>query len=86
MPTKKPDQPHLEFPLFAHATGQWAKKIWGRTHYFGLWDNPQAAVDSYLEQKDHLRAGVVPPAESSTLGDVLNAFDEEKKRILEIGT
>lgn len=85
MPVKTPKKPYDGYPLFAHASGQWAKKIRGRTHYFGTWSDPQAAVDRYLEQKDYLHAGVVPPAKCSTLADVLNAFDAEKKRSLEIG-
>jgi hypothetical protein len=85
MPVNKPEKPYPEYPLFAHASGQWAKKIRGRTHYFGVWSDPQAAVTSYLEQRDYLHAGRTPPPKSMTLADVLNAFVEGKKRSLEIG-
>jgi integrase len=43
----KPEKPSPDYPLFAHATGRWAKKVNGRTVYFGTWDNPAAALREY---------------------------------------
>jgi hypothetical protein len=50
----RPAKPRPDFPLFAHANGQWAKKIQGKLHYFGPWENPQAAEDSHCRQKAEL--------------------------------
>jgi hypothetical protein len=50
--TVKPAKPYDDFPLFAHATGRWCKKINGTHRYFGPWDDPDKALRRYLREKD----------------------------------
>jgi hypothetical protein len=43
-PAGGPAKPHPDFPLYAHKSGQWAKKVRGRAHYFGPWADSDAAL------------------------------------------
>jgi integrase len=83
----KPAKPYVDFPLFPHATGRWAKKIRGKLHYFGPWDDPDGALAKYLEQKDDLHAGREPrrDQEAVTVKDVANAFLNAKKESVKLG-
>jgi integrase len=83
----KPNKPHPDFPLFAHATGRWAKKIRGKLHYFGPWADPDAALTKYLEQKDALHSGrkVRPDAGALTMKDAANAFLNAKQALVDAG-
>ena len=53
----KPAKPYKEFPFFAHPNGQWAKKIQGKPWYFGKWENPDAALQRYLDEIHDIQAG-----------------------------
>jgi integrase len=80
---RKPAKPHPDFPLYAHASGRWAKKILGKTHFFGPWAEPAKALKLYLAQKDDLLAGRVPDVgNGATVLDLVNAFLRSKKRLV----
>jgi hypothetical protein len=67
----KPDKPWPTFPLYAHKSGRWAKKIRGTTHYFGPWRDPDGCLRRYLEDKDDLEAGRRPSRASGDARDAL---------------
>jgi hypothetical protein len=84
---KKPAKPHPGFPLFAHASGRWAKKVRGKFYYFGPWRDPQGALNRWLEAKDDLLAGRPHKAPSSglTVRELCNRFLTGKKHLLDSG-
>ena len=56
-------KPRKDFPLTPHhRSGQWCKKVRGKIYYFGKLDDPDAALKKWVEQKDYLLAGLVPPS------------------------
>jgi integrase len=83
----KPAKPYPEFPLTAHPTGRWCKKILGKLHYFGPWADPQGALDKYLSEKDTLHAGRVPrpDPDALTVKALANAFLHEKMARVDVG-
>ena len=82
----KPAKPRKDFPLYPHASGQWAKKIRGTTHYFGAWTDPDAALAKYVDQKDDLPAGrEIHNGDGLTVRELGNHFLRSKKRLVASG-
>jgi integrase len=85
----KPEKPYAGFPLFAHATRRWAKKIRGKLHYFGPWDNPEAALEKLNREWPYLSEGRTPPPDDTgdgcTLRMLCNAFLNSKRSKQESG-
>ena len=76
-PIIKPAKPTPDFPLFAHNTGQWCKKINGQFYYFGRWEKPDEALARYEAEKDDLEAGRTPattPGGHITVGRLADHF------------
>ncbi|MHB1035128.1 MAG: tyrosine-type recombinase/integrase [Pirellulales bacterium] len=71
--------------MFPHATRRWAKKIRGKLHYFGAWDDPTGALQKYLDQRDDLQAGRVPrnKGDGITIRDLANRFLTGKRHLVD---
>jgi integrase len=59
---RKPAKPYPSFPLTPHNNGQWCKKIRDKVHFFGVWEDPDAALQNYLRVAEDLHAGRQPRA------------------------
>ena len=88
---KRARKPSRDFPLWAHPSGRWCRKIKQRFHYFGkIADDPdgQRALDLWLQQKDDLLAGRKPrtPGDARlTVAGLCNHFLTHKTTLLESG-
>ncbi len=84
----KPSKPYPDFPLYAHNSKRWAKKIKGRTHFFGHWNNWQAALERFQYENDYLQQGKTPPPKTDgrlTIGDLVNDFLAHRDAKLQSG-
>ena len=78
----KPEKPYPDFPLTAHASGKWCKKVRGKIHYFGTWADPNAALQEWLAEEPNLRANGEKSSDN-TEADIkwlLNPFLDAKVR------
>jgi hypothetical protein len=82
----KPAKPYPDFPLTPHPSGVWCKKIRGKLHYFGPWDDPDGALKKYLEQKDALHAGRKPreATDGATVHELVIRFLNEKQALVDV--
>jgi len=91
-----PDKPYPDYPLYPHRSGKWAKKIKGRTVYFGRLDDPDGALAEYLAHKAKLDAdnSLPTPLEMSrhlvlnpplTLRQSADKFVDSKRKAVERG-
>lgn len=85
---EKPEKPYKDFPLFPHDSRQWAKKVRGKMHYFGSWNDPIAARDKWLDQKDDLLAGRIPreaPGDGLTVKRLIDLALESREAKVDTG-
>ena len=87
---QRPAKPYDDFPLYPHKTRRWAKKIRGKTEYFGPWDDPFGSLATYQTNKDDLEAGrprraSVTPADALTVEQMVILFLEAKKLNVKAG-
>ncbi len=86
--SEKPEKPYPGFPLYSHATKRWAKRIRGKIHYFGPWNNPEAALEKFNHEWPYLSEGRTPPPvreDGLTVADLCNHFLTAKKESVQIG-
>jgi hypothetical protein len=85
--SQKPNKPHPDFPLYAYASGRWAKKVRGRTVFFSAWSDPDGALAKWLAEKDALLAGRRPRQASGgvTVKELANRFLNAKQALVDSG-
>jgi len=85
---QKPGKPYKNFPMYAHACGQWAKRVRGKLFYFGKWDDPDTALKMWLAVRDELSAGITPTVwdpDLLTVAEAINLAIASKERRADAG-
>lgn len=86
----KPQKPSPDFPLYAHASGKWAKKVGGKLRYFGVWSDPDGALKEYQRWRGEYDARTKTPTLAELrkrlprkfelpLGEAVNLFLADKQ-------
>ena len=86
-------KPYPDFPLTAHPSGRWCKKVRGKIIFFGKiaaddnGQSAQVALDKWLREKDELLAGRTPRAHTDGLAlrDLANRYLTFKMHLVETG-
>lgn len=88
----KPEKPSKDFPMYAHGSGQWAKRIRGTLHYFGSWRTDptgENALDTFEREWPYLKKGQAPPptdvSDGCTLALLCNSFMDSKQAAVDDG-
>ena len=85
-PRRKPAKPYEGFPMIAHPSGQWAKKINTKLHYFGAVADPEGALTRLKREFPYIKKGETPPAldmaNGCTLHQLSNNFLAYKEESL----
>jgi hypothetical protein len=63
---RKPIKLRPDFLLSSHRNGRWAKRMPQETHFFGVWGDPEAALQEYLRIRDDLQAGRIPTPDAGS--------------------
>ena len=83
---KQSAKPYPDFPLFRHASGQWAKKCRGKLFYFGT--DTDEALAKWQHDEPYRRAGKTPPPyepDALTLRQLCNLYLAAKEAAVETG-
>jgi hypothetical protein len=82
---REAEQALPRLPAVPHATRRWAKKVRGKLHHFGPWDDPDGALAKCLEQKDALHAGRKPREDTGglTVKEFCNRYLNHKQSKLD---
>lgn len=84
---EKPQKPYPEYPLNAHASGQWRKRFKGKTYYCGPWGDPLGALREWERIRNEIELGNDPkPQDGAVTVDVaVNLFLDSKDAKVQSG-